>query len=113
MPTRGATNLILKPRLAAGRLYIEGFFRFHTTGGARKRSRPCFPESPRGRSSLRPATEAVNAAIKITGSYGCYREQPFEMWLRDVKSLEIAGGTPEIMKNIIADQILGRVKTTQ
>ena len=58
------------------------------------------------------ANEVVNTAMKITGSYGCYREQPFEMWLRDVKALEIAGGTPEIMKNIIADQILGKVKST-
>jgi len=52
------------------------------------------------------ATEVVMAAIKITGSYGCYRDKPFERWLRDVKALEIAGGTPEIMKNIVANKIL-------
>ena len=57
------------------------------------------------------ATEVINAAIKITGGFGCYREQPFERWLRDVKALEIAGGTPEIMKNIIADQLMGSVKS--
>ncbi|UCF89862.1 MAG: acyl-CoA dehydrogenase family protein, partial [Desulfobacterales bacterium] len=52
------------------------------------------------------AMEAIMAAIRITGSHGCYRDTPFERWLRDVKALEIAGGTPEIMKNIIANQIL-------
>ena len=52
------------------------------------------------------AVEAINTAIRITGSHGCYRDAPFERWLRDVKALEIAGGTPEIMKNIIANQIL-------
>jgi len=52
------------------------------------------------------AVETIMAAIRITGSHGCYRDQPFERWLRDAKALEIAGGTPEIMKNLVADQIL-------
>jgi alkylation response protein AidB-like acyl-CoA dehydrogenase len=52
------------------------------------------------------AVETIMAAIRITGSYGCYRDRPFERWLRDAKALEIAGGTPEIMKNIIANQML-------
>jgi alkylation response protein AidB-like acyl-CoA dehydrogenase len=49
------------------------------------------------------AKEATNKAIEITGSYGCYREQPFDMLCRDAKSLLIAGGSSEIMKNVIAD----------
>ncbi len=52
------------------------------------------------------AGQAIDAAIRITGSHGCYRDAPFERWLRDVKALEIAGGTSEIMKNIIANQVL-------
>lgn len=52
------------------------------------------------------AVETIMAAIRITGSYGCYRDRPFERWLRDAQALEIAGGTPEIMKNIIANQML-------
>ncbi|MBI4773359.1 MAG: acyl-CoA/acyl-ACP dehydrogenase [Deltaproteobacteria bacterium] len=55
------------------------------------------------------ATEAVMSAIRVMGSHGCYRDSPFERLLRDVKALEIAGGTPEIMKNVIASSILGRV----
>jgi butyryl-CoA dehydrogenase len=54
------------------------------------------------------AVEAVNSAIRIVGSHGCYRDTPFERLLRDVKALEIAGGTPEIMKNTIASVILGK-----
>jgi alkylation response protein AidB-like acyl-CoA dehydrogenase len=54
------------------------------------------------------AVEIVNSAIRIVGSHGCYRDTPFERLLRDVKALEIAGGTPEIMKNIIATSILGK-----
>jgi alkylation response protein AidB-like acyl-CoA dehydrogenase len=51
--------------------------------------------------------EAVSQAIQITGSHGCYRETPFERYWRDAKSLCIAGGTLEVMKNNIAKQILG------
>ena len=54
------------------------------------------------------AVDAISSAIRVLGSHGCYRDTPFERLLRDVKSLEIAGGTPEIMKNIIANQLLGK-----
>ena len=50
--------------------------------------------------------ESVSQAIQITGSYGCYRDAPFERYFRDAKSLCIAGGTLEVMKNNIARQIL-------
>lgn len=54
------------------------------------------------------AVETIAAAMRITGSYGCYRDAPFERWLRDAKAEEVAGGPPEIMKNIIASQLLGK-----
>lgn len=54
------------------------------------------------------AREVTNKAIEICGSYGCYRNQPFDMFLRDAKALLIAGGSSEVMKNVIADLILGK-----
>ncbi|MBI5967966.1 MAG: hypothetical protein HY882_08940 [Deltaproteobacteria bacterium] len=51
--------------------------------------------------------EIISQAIQLTGSYGCYRDTPFERYLRDAKSLCIAGGTLEVMKNNIARKILG------
>ena len=54
------------------------------------------------------AMEVTNKAIEITGSYGCYRDQPYEMLLRDAKALLVAGGTSEVMKNVIADLAIGR-----
>lgn len=53
------------------------------------------------------AMEAVSQAIQLTGSHGCYRDAPFERYLRDAKSLCIAGGTLEVMKNNVAKKILG------
>lgn len=50
--------------------------------------------------------EVVTKAMQITGSFGCYRDTPFERYLRDAKSLCIAGGTLEVMKNNIARKIL-------
>lgn len=52
------------------------------------------------------SVDAIKTAIRITGSHGCYRDAPFERWLRDTTAEEISGGPPEIMKNIIAAQIL-------
>lgn len=54
------------------------------------------------------AKEVTNKAIEITGSHGCYRDQPYEMLLRDAKALLVAGGTSEVMKNVIADLAIGR-----
>ena len=51
--------------------------------------------------------EVVSQAIQLTGSHGCYRDAPFERYFRDAKSLCIAGGTLEVMKNNVARQILG------
>jgi alkylation response protein AidB-like acyl-CoA dehydrogenase len=56
------------------------------------------------------AIDTIAAAIRMTGSHGCYRDAPFERWLRDATAEEIAGGPPEIMKNIIASQILKKRK---
>ena len=54
------------------------------------------------------AREATNKAIEITGSFGCYRNQPFDMFYRDAKVLLVAGGSSEVMKNVIADLTMGK-----
>jgi alkylation response protein AidB-like acyl-CoA dehydrogenase len=54
------------------------------------------------------AREVTNKAIEITGSHGCYRDQPYEMLFRDAKALLVAGGSSEVMKNAIADLKIGR-----
>jgi len=52
------------------------------------------------------AVPATTEAMQITGAHGLYYEQPFVQHFLDAKTLEIAGGSREIMKNVIADQIL-------
>ena len=52
------------------------------------------------------ALPATTEAMQITGAHGLYRDQPYEAHFRNVKTLEVAGGSREIMKNVIADSIL-------
>jgi alkylation response protein AidB-like acyl-CoA dehydrogenase len=53
------------------------------------------------------AMEATTAALQITGSYGCFSQQPFARYMMDAKVSQITGGTIEVMKNMIARTILG------
>jgi hypothetical protein len=52
------------------------------------------------------ALPATTEAIQITGAHGLYRDQPYESHFRDVKTLEVAGGSREIMRNVVADQVI-------
>ena len=48
----------------------------------------------------------VNDCIQATGRFGCLRGNLFDVYLRDLKVLGIAGGSLEVMKNNIARQLL-------
>lgn len=52
------------------------------------------------------ALPATTEAMQITGAHGLYRDQPYEGHFRDVKTLEVAGGSREIMRNVIANRII-------
>lgn len=53
------------------------------------------------------ATKVALDAIQILGGYGYTREFPVERMMRDAKLMEIGAGTNEIMRLIIARQMLG------
>lgn len=55
----------------------------------------------------RAAFEVVNDAMQIHGGYGYSSEFPLERMLRDVRALQLGGGTNEILKNRIAAGLLG------
>lgn len=54
----------------------------------------------------RAAFEVVNDAMQIHGGYGYSSEFPLERMLRDVRALQLGGGTNEVLKNRIADAII-------
>ena len=57
--------------------------------------------------STQMATQVGLDAIQILGGYGYTREFPVERYMRDAKLMEIGAGTNEILRVIIARQMLG------
>ena len=59
--------------------------------------------------SAQMATQVALDAIQILGGYGYTREFPVERFMRDAKLMEIGAGTNEILRVIIARQMLGEI----
>lgn len=54
------------------------------------------------------AIEVTNTALQIWGAAGYSRENPMERYLRDARMFAIAGGTAQVLRTQVAEQILGR-----
>jgi alkylation response protein AidB-like acyl-CoA dehydrogenase len=52
----------------------------------------------------------ADAALQIYGGYGYMMEYPIQRYWRDIRLSRIGGGTDEIMKEIIANELLGKIK---
>jgi alkylation response protein AidB-like acyl-CoA dehydrogenase len=52
------------------------------------------------------AVRAANEAVQIHGGYGFIKDYPAEKFYRDVKLCTIGEGTSEIMRLIVARQLL-------
>ncbi len=61
--------------------------------------------------SAQMATQVSLVAIQILGGSGYTREFPVERYLRDAKLIEIGAGTNEILRLIIAKQMLNTAQT--
>jgi len=59
------------------------------------------------------ATRIGMNAIQILGGYGYTREFPVERYMRDAKLMEIGAGTSEIMRSIVARELLAGIDSTQ
>jgi alkylation response protein AidB-like acyl-CoA dehydrogenase len=54
------------------------------------------------------AFEVAHQALQIFGGYGYSTDYPLEYIFRRVRGWMIAGGTPEMLKNKIAEEVFGR-----
>ena len=54
------------------------------------------------------AIEVTNNALQVWGAAGYSRENPMERYVRDARMFAIAGGTAQVLRNQVAEQILGR-----
>ena len=48
----------------------------------------------------------INDVFAFVGGHGLYHSQPFGQLLFDIKTLRVGGGTLEILRNYVAQQIL-------
>ena len=60
--------------------------------------------------ACRTAMEVSDEAIQLLGGYGYMTEYEIEHFYRDAKTLEIFQGPPIVVKDIIADQVIGKMK---
>jgi cyclohexanecarboxyl-CoA dehydrogenase len=56
----------------------------------------------------RLSVEVIHQCLRLHGHYGYTDELPFEQRLRDVIGLEIGDGTAEVMKIVVARELMGR-----
>lgn len=54
------------------------------------------------------AVQAIHECVILHGHYGWSEELPLQQLMRDVSSMEIADGTPQIQKLVIARRLIGR-----
>ncbi|MCO6418518.1 acyl-CoA dehydrogenase family protein [Siccirubricoccus sp. KC 17139] len=54
------------------------------------------------------AIEVTNAALQLWGAAGYSRENPMERAVRDARMFAIAGGTAQVLRTQVAEQLLGR-----
>ncbi len=52
------------------------------------------------------AQRVSNEALQIFGSYGYSREEPLERLVRDARMFTIAGGTAEVLRNLVGKRLL-------
>ncbi len=54
------------------------------------------------------AVDVTNMALQLWGAAGYSRDNPMERAVRDARMFPIAGGTAQILRNQVAEQLLGR-----
>ncbi len=55
--------------------------------------------------AAKTATDVASLCVQICGAYGVMESAPYGRYLRDAKAYEIAGGSPETLKNTLAKAI--------
>jgi alkylation response protein AidB-like acyl-CoA dehydrogenase len=60
--------------------------------------------------ATRAAVEVASEAIQLLGGYGYMTEYEIERFYRDAKSMELLGGGPGYLKDLIAKSVVGRIK---
>ena len=56
--------------------------------------------------AIEAAEKVINDVFSLVGGHGLYHEQPYGQILFDIKTLRVGGGSLEVLRNYVAQQIL-------
>ncbi|MCA0239231.1 MAG: acyl-CoA/acyl-ACP dehydrogenase [Proteobacteria bacterium] len=87
-------------------LYAASLARDHAANRVKNGQEFAMATSLAKKLAVDAAEKTTNDVFALTGGYGLYRDKPFGQLLYEVKTLRIAGGSVEILRNYIAGQIL-------
>ena len=87
-------------------LYGASLARDHAANLVKAGHEHAFATSLAKKMAVEAAEKTANDCFALTGGYGLYRDQPFGQILLEIKTLRIAGGSVEILRNYVANQIL-------
>jgi alkylation response protein AidB-like acyl-CoA dehydrogenase len=87
-------------------LYAASLARDHAANLVKKGREFSMATSIAKKLAIDAAEKTTNDVFALTGGHGLYRDQPFGQLLFEVKTLRIAGGSVEILRNYIAHRVL-------
>ena len=58
------------------------------------------------KAAIEAAERVINDVFALVGGHGLYHEQPYGQLLFDIKTLRIGGGSLEVLRNYVAQQVL-------
>jgi len=87
-------------------LYAASAVRDHAANLVKNGKGHAFEASLAKKLAIDAAEKSLNEVFALVGGHGLYWDQPYGQILLDVKTLRVAGGSLEIMRNFIARQVL-------
>lgn len=87
-------------------LYGASAVRDHAANLVREGKEHSLESSLAKKLAIEAAEKTVNEVFALVGGHGLYWDQPYGQILLDVKTLRVAGGSLEVLRNFIARQVL-------
>lgn len=87
-------------------LYTASLARDRAAQLADRKIEHAFETSLAKKTAINAAEYAVNEIFALVGGFGLYEDTPFRQIMCDVKTLRVAGGSLEILRNYIARRVL-------
>jgi len=89
-----------------GLLYAASLMRDRAANLVAAGKEHAFEASLAKKSAIEAAEKVINDVFSLVGGHGMYHDQPFGQIMFDIKTLRIGGGSLEILRNYVAQQIL-------